>query len=46
MEQMKVTLVAARDTVQLEQSGKLRSIRHYEYTVDELGPFVFEVPAE
>ena len=38
-----VKITAARDVVGLGQGGQLRTIRHYEYTIEDKGPFIFEI---
>lgn len=42
-EEHKVKITEARDTVKLTPAGTLEGYSRYEYTIGDLGPFIYEV---
>ena len=45
-DQNRVKIISARDRNEVDPAGKLKTLSLYEYTIGDLGPFVFKVPAE
>jgi len=43
---MKVKIVSARDRRELAPDGRSRIFAVYEFTLDGLGPFTYQTPAE
>lgn len=41
---MRKKIVGARETVELDPAGNLVRIAVYDFTLDDLGPFVYQVP--
>ncbi len=42
----KARIISARDSREIDPSGKTKTSALYEYTIGDLGPFVFKVPIE
>jgi len=43
---MKRRIIAARETIRLTPEGEIQPIAVYEYMLDDLGPFIFEIEKE
>lgn len=41
---MKKVVTAAHETLKMTPAGEIQRVSVYEYTLDNLGPFTYEVP--